>query len=52
MITLVLVGIALILVLAIVIWALDVMDAPRWRVVAAERRSRWERGHKVRWSRR
>lgn len=52
MITLVLVGIASILVLAVVIRALDVMEAPRWRVVAAQRRSRWERGHTPRWSRR
>ncbi|MDN5930597.1 MAG: hypothetical protein L0I24_05980 [Pseudonocardia sp.] len=48
MITLVLMGIALILVLAVVIRALDVMDAPRWRDMAAQRRSRYS----LRWSRR
>lgn len=51
MITLVLVGIAAIPVLAIVIRAPDLMDGPRWRV-AAQRRSRWERAHTPRWSRR
>jgi hypothetical protein len=48
MITLLLTGVALVLVLAVVVRALDAVRASRWREVAAERRSSWERSHALR----
>ncbi|WP_300009013.1 hypothetical protein [Pseudonocardia sp.] len=48
MITLVLAGVASLLVLAVVVRTLDVVRAAQWREVAAERRSAWERGHALR----
>ncbi|MHA6784592.1 hypothetical protein ACVGOW_26885 [Pseudonocardia saturnea] len=48
MVELVLLGIALLLVLAVVIRALDAAGAPRWRAVAAERRAEWERSRLLR----
>jgi hypothetical protein len=38
-------GTVLIFVLAVVVGIVDARQAPRWRLVAAERRRAWESGH-------
>jgi hypothetical protein len=45
MITMIGVGIALLVVLAVVVGVVDAVQAPRHRLIAAERRQRWETRH-------
>lgn len=42
MITVIIVGVAFIVVVAIVVGIVDAAQAPTWRRIAAERRARWE----------